>query len=776
MATLDRETTSVVGRRLNRLDGPDKVTGKFVYGADLNVPGMLQCKVFRSSIPHGLIKRLDVSKAAALPGVRAVLTAADIPESIRHGHTLKDEIVFARDRVRYYGEPIAALAADTRELAEKALQLIEVEFEPLPAIHDAEEALGPGAPLLHPEWRTYNANPDLVRYDNVCGHTAIKVGDVEKAFAEADCVFEDRYTSHMVHQGYLEARAGMAHVEADGTVVITSSTQNAFGILGNLSDILQLPPSKIRVISTGIGGGFGGKLDLGVEHFVALLARKSGRPVKYLWSREEEMIGAAPREGSVLYVKTGVNRDGAIVARQARILLEAGAYGGDTTVIAAVAAMLVSGPYKIPNLQVDSLAVYTNKPNCGAYRGPSGPQTYYAMESHLDRIARELGIDRVQLRLQNMVQEGDRGPTGQVLESVSAKETLEKAAAAIGMEKPRKKLQGRGVACAWWTTTAGSSCAYLKVNEDGTVGLITGGKEIGTGAITMGVAQIVAEEMGLDITDVRIVMADTHATPYDFGAQGSRTTFNVGSAGRLAAKDAKRQIFEIAAAKLGVPEDRLELRQKRVFAREHPETGLDLGKLATERLWSGGPIIGRGSFIAPPVEYDPSTIKGGLYPAFPSPSYHTHAAEVEVDPATGEVTLTRYVVCQDVGFPINPTGAEGQMIGGAVQGIGYALSEEIVYRDGIVLNPNMTDYKMPTIMDVPRIETITVTCPSRVGPHGAKGVGEPPIILPAAALANAVADAIGVQICDLPITAEKVLRLLRQKKGELSGGRAHGGL
>jgi CO/xanthine dehydrogenase Mo-binding subunit len=767
MITKEKEKvveTTVVGRRLNRLDGPDKVTGKFVYGADLSAPGLLHCKVFRSTIPHGRIKRLDISKALAYPGVRTVITAEDIPSNIRYGHTLKDEIVFARDYVRYYGEAIAALAADTREIAEKALKLIDIEYEPLPVITDPEEALKPDAPLLHPDWRDYKGNPALIRYDNVCAHTSINTGDVEKAFAEADYVFEDRYTSHMVHQGYLEARAGMAHIEADGMVVITSSTQNPFGLLGNLSDILQLPTSKIRVISSGVGGGFGGKLDLGVEHFVALLARKTGRPVKYLWDREEEMKAAAPREGSVIYVKTGIMKDGTIIARQGKVILDAGAYSGDDTVIASVGAMLVRGPYNIPNLKVDSMAVYTNKANCGAYRGPSAPQTYYAIESHLDSIASKLNFDKVELRRLNALKDGDMGPTGQILDSVCMQETLTKAAEKIGMDQPRPKYTGRGLACAIWTSAGGSSCAYVQLNDDGTVVLITGGKEIGTGAMTMGVAQIVAEEMGIDITDVRLITGDTYATPYDFGAQGGRTTFNVGNAARIAAQDAKRQLFESVSEKLNVPVERLNLKNKQVYDSDNPAKNISLAEFAADRVWNGGPIIGRGSFIIQPTEYDTSTIKGGTYPVFNFPSFHTHAAEVEVDPDTGEVTVKRFVVAQDVGFAINPTGVEGQLTGGAVQGIGYALSEEIVYKDGVVLNPNMTDYKMPTIMDVPRIETIIVESPSKGGPYGAKGVGEAPIILPAAAIANAVADAIGVYIHELPITAEKVLRALKEKE------------
>ncbi|WP_078429254.1 xanthine dehydrogenase family protein molybdopterin-binding subunit [Alkalihalobacterium alkalinitrilicum] len=767
MITKEKETT-VVGKRLNRLDGPEKVTGKFIYGADLDAPGLLHCKVFRSSIPHGRIKRLDISKALAYPGVRTIMTADDIPSNIRHGHTVKDEVVFARDYVRYYGEPIAAIAADTREIGEEALKLIEIEFEELPVINGPEEALKPDAPLLHPDWESYNGNPDVVRYDNVCGHTTINTGDVEKAFAEADYVFEDRFTTHMVHQGYLEARAGMAHVEADGTVVIASSTQFPFGILGNLSDILQLPTSKIRVSSTGVGGGFGGKLDLGVEHFVALLARKTGRPVKYLWDREEEMKAAAPRQEAVLYVKTGVMKDGTITARQAKILFGAGAYTGDSSVICSVGAMLARGAYNIPNYKVDSLAVYTNKANCGAYRGPSAPQTYYAIETHLDKIANELNIDKVEIRQKNGLKDGDLGPTGQVIETVSLQETITKVSEQIGMDQPRPKYTGRGIATAIWTSAGGSSCAYVQLNDDGTVVLITGGKEIGTGAITMGVAQIVAEELGIDITDVRLITGDTHSTPYDFGAQGGRTTFNVGNASRIAAQDAKRQLFVTASEKLNVPVERLELKDKQVYDSQNPTNSINLAEIAADRMWNGGPIIGRGSYIIEPTEYDVNTVKGSLYPVYNFPSFHTQAAEVEIDPDTGEVTVKRYVVAQDVGYAINPDGAEGQMTGGVVQGIGYALSEEIVYKDGVVLNPNMTDFKMPTIMDVPRIETILVESPSTAGPYGAKGVGEAPIILPAAAISNAVADAIGVHIHDLPITAEKVLRAIKEKESKVS--------
>ncbi|MFQ5828311.1 MAG: xanthine dehydrogenase family protein molybdopterin-binding subunit [Candidatus Methylomirabilia bacterium] len=754
----------VVGQSLHRLDAPGKVTGTAVYAADFALPGMLWGKVLRSSEPHARIVRIDPSGATALPGVRAVLTAADLPD-VRYGGALKDETVFARGKVRYVGQPVAAVAATTLEAAEAALAAIEVVYEPLLAVLDIEAALAPGAPLVHEEWQSYTAIPILHREGNICNRARIIAGDVERGFAEADRIFEHRFTTSMVHQGYTEPRAAVAAWDSAGQVTIWSNTQLPFDVQNTLAEILELPPSKIRVLVPGIGGGFGGKLRVGVEHFAALLAKRAGRPVKVITTGAEELTAAYPRQGTVIELKTGVTRAGRITAKQGRIYFDTGAFGGSGPGVASVATLILAGPYRIPNLFLEGYAVYTNKTNCGSFRAPSGPQANFAVESQMDIMADALGTDPLELRLKNIVREGDEGPTGQVLTGVGLEECLARAAEAIGWkERKPKAWRGKGIACGWWTTTGGSSGVYVKINPDGTVALNTGAVEIGTAALT-GAAQVLAEALSVDLSDITLVSADTYATPFDFGAQGSRTAFSVGNACRVAAEDLKRQLFALASHQLGVPAEQLELRDRHVVALGKRIPLVDLARLSQQ---SGGGLIAHGTFIAPPTPYDTKRVEAHVYPVFHSPSFHAHAVELSVDAETGEVTLHRYVVAQDVGFAINPTYVEGQIEGGVAQGLGQALSEEIVYEDGRVLNPNLTDYKMPTTLDIPKIESIVVQRRSAVGPYGAKGVGEPPNIEPPAAVANAVAAATGVRITSLPVTAEKVAWALR---GESAGSR-----
>ena len=752
---------TLIGTSAIRLDAAEKVRGRAIYGGDQQLPGMLHAKVFRSSEPHALITRLDVSRARALRGVRAVITAEDVPD-VRFGGSVYDEVVFARDRVRYHGEAIAAVAAVTEAIAEEALGLIEVSYEPLPVLNDAEDSLAAGAPLVHPEWESYDSNPDLRREGNVLSHATIRRGDVEQGFAEADRIFQHTFRTQQVHQGYIEPRAGVAWVESSGQVTVASSTQNPFNLRSALSRVLELPLNKVRIKSTCIGGGFGGKLDLGCEHFAALLALATERPVRYVWTRHEEMIAAAPRMPATVTVKTGVMDDGTLVARQTRVVFNAGAYAGDSPVIASVAALMGSGPYRLAHVDLHGIAVYTNRANAGAYRGPSGPQTAFAVESQMDIIARELGLDPLELRLKNLAGEGDLGPSGQVLEHVGLRDAIDAVVERIGYrDRAPAADRGMGLAICWWTTTTGSASCYVKLNEDGTIGLITGATEIGTGAVQAGVAQILAHEMGVGLDRVVLVTSDTDATPYDFGAQGSRTLYNVGNAVRLAAEDCKRQIFEFVVGELGCEAGDLELGDGRVFLREHPERGKTLAEIGEASLWKGGYITGRGTFLATPVEYDSKTTQGLLYPAFNEPTFHCHAAEVEVDGLTGETRVLRYVAAQDCGFAVNPEGVRGQIRGGAYQGMGQALGEEIVYEDGIVRNPTLTDYKIPTSMDLPDVEAIVIESGSNEGPYGAKGVGEPSIVPPAAAIANAVADATGVRVKRLPLTPERVFMALR---------------
>jgi CO/xanthine dehydrogenase Mo-binding subunit len=754
--------TRVVGRSLPRMDAPGKVTGAAIYAADFVLPGMLHGKVLRSREPHARLVRIDGRRAAALPGVRAVITAADVPD-VRYGGSVKDEEVFARERIRFAGQPLAAVAATSPEAATAALEAIEVVVEPLPAILDVAAALAPGAPLVHEGWTDYIALPILHREGNVCNRARIVVGDVERGFDECDRVFEHRFTTRSVHQGYTEPRAAVALWDSAGHVSVWSNTQLPFEIQSTLSEILQVPASSVRVIVPGVGGGFGGKLRVGVEHFAALLARRTGRAVKVMTTCEEELTAAYARQPAIVELKTGVTTDGRILAREGRLWFDTGAFAGSGPGVASVATLMLAGPYRIPNLLLEGYAVYTNKTNFGSFRAPSGPQANFAVESQMDVIADALGLDPLDFRLRNIVREGEEGPTGQVLTAVGLEECLRRAAAAIGWSERRPGPgRGKGIACGWWTTTGGSSGVYVKINPDGTVALNTGAAEIGTAALT-GAAQVLAEDLGVELADVHVVSADTLSTPFDFGAQGSRTAFAVGNACRAAVADLKRQILALAARHLDVPESALQVRDGGVTVAVEGKRAT-LAELARLSQASGGGLIAHGTFVAPPTPYDAKRVEGHVYPAFHSPSFHAHAVDLSVDAETGEVSVHRYVVAQDVGFAMNPTYIEGQIEGGVAQGLGQALSEEIVYENGRVLNANLTDYKMPTAVDVPRVESILVQHPSLVGPFGAKGVGEPPNIEPPAAVANAVASATGVRITDLPITAEKIALALRERR------------
>jgi CO/xanthine dehydrogenase Mo-binding subunit len=747
----------IVGKPLPRLDAPGKVTGSAVYAADFALPGMLVGKILRSTEPHARIVRLDVSQATSLPGVRAVISAADVPD-VRYGGAVKDETIFARGKVRYIGQPVAAVAATTPEAADAALAAIEVVYEPLPSVLDLDTALAPGAPLIHEEWEGYTAIPILHRDGNICNRARIIVGDVERGFEEADRIFEHRFKTGVVHQGYTEPRAAVARWDSSGTLTVWSNTQLPFEVQNTLAEILLIPPGSIRVVVPGIGGAFGGKLRVGLEHFAAFLARKAGRPVRLVTTSEEELTAAYPRQGTVVELRTGVTGDGRITAKVGRIWFDTGAFAGSGPGVASVATLVLAGPYRIPNLQLEGFAVYTNKTNCGSFRAPSGPQANFAVESQMDIIADALGLDPLEFRLLNIVREGDEGPTGQVLNAVGLEECLEKAAAAIGWKDRRPgPWRAKGLACGWWTTTGGSSGVYVKINPDGTVALNTGAAEIGTAALT-GAAQVLAEELSVDLADINVVSADTFSTPFDFGAQGSRTAFAVGNACRAAVADLKQRIFALAAAQLGVEADACALADKHVVAGDRRMSLADVARLSQQT--SGG-LIAQGTFIAPPTPFDTKRVDGHAYPAFHSPSFHAHAVDLSVDPETGEIAIHRYVVAQDVGFAMNPTYIEGQIEGGVAQGLGQALSEEIVYESGRVLNPNLTDYKMPTALDLPRVETILVQHPSLAGPYGAKGVGEPPNIEPPAAVANAVAAATGLRVTTLPITAERIALGLR---------------
>lgn len=779
------QTKERLGKRANRLDAIDKVTGRARYASDITLPNMLHGVIVRSDRPHARIVRIDAGAARDVPGVAVVVTAADAPGKFgtteaggaaeaeapgKFGEAIKDQPVFAHDRVRYIGEPVAAIAADSAEIARSAAELIEIEYEDLEPIFDPEDALKEGAPLIHEAFDEYAAPEGLIRKGNACGMVTIDRGDVEEAFRTAEHIFEDVYAAHSVHQTPMETRAAVADVDAQGAVTVYASTQHPFGVRAQIAEALSVPLTDIRVVTPPVGGAFGSKLEANVEMYAVILARKARRPVKIMNTREEDLSTGNPRHPMTFYLKSAVDADGNLTGRRVRIVMDAGAYGIGSPVLTGVAANLAPGPYRIPNVHIDVVAAYTNKVAFGAYRGPTGPQTVFAVESHTDAIARRLGVDPLEFRLKHAFREGDVAHNGQRLDAVSLPEVLEKAAAAIGWGErpgpgPQGELVGKGLACGWWTTTAGAAACSVKMNEDGTVVVQTGASEIGTGAVMAGIAQIVAAEMAIDLEKVKVVWGDTEATPYDAGAQGSRTVFNMGRAARDAAVDVRDQLLQKAAERLEADVHDLEIRDGQVLVRGVPDSAISYADLMAGAMWATGAVAATASFLAEPPPYDSVHVRGSLYPTFNSPSFHCHAAEVAVDPQTGLVRVRTMVVAQDVGFAVNPTYLEGQMQGGAAQAAGFAISEELHFDDGRIVNPNLALYKLPTAADAPSIKPVIVECPSTAGLYGMKGAGEPPVIFGGAAIANAVFDAIGVQIHETPLTPERVYRTMKGAGG-----------
>lgn len=744
----------VVGQRLPRQDGVEKVTGKATYATDFSLPGMLHGRVLRSPHAHALIRRVDIAQAAAVPGVFAVVTARNMKLN-RYGNYIKDFEVFASERVSYVGQAVAAVAAESREAAEHALDLIAIEYEILPGIFSTVESLRAGAPLVRPDWTSFKALPTMPREGNRSSRTVIRVGDVEQAFKRAHRIYKNSFSTTRVHPGYTEPRAAVASWDAPGGPTVWCNSQLLFDTQSALAEIFGVSPSSIRVIVPGIGGGFGGKLRLGMEHYALALSRAAGRPVRVVPDSQEELSTALSRQPVRIDLKTGVDHEGHLIAIQGHIVVDTGACSGSGPLVASSATTLLAGPYRTPSLLIEGMAVYTNSAPTGSVRAPAGPMPNFALESQLDIIAADLNIDPLELRLRNILREGDISATGQKAVGVGLEECLRKAAAAIGWDQRRpSQNRGKGLACGWWMTSRGSSGVYLKLTPDGCVTMNVGVVEIGTGALT-GAAQVLAEALGIELADVHVVSADSRSSPYDFGSQGSRTMFSVANAALVAAGHLQHKLRDYAGRMLGVSPGDL-VQQGKSF--HGGGRSISFGEVAAHAQLNSGGLIAEGSFIAPTVEHDASRVENHLSPAWASPSFHAHAADVSVDPGTGEITIHRYVVAQDVGFAINPTYLEGQIEGGAIQGIGQALSEELVTIDGHLQNANLTDYKMPTAMDAPDVEVILVTHPSVVGPFGAKGVGEPPCVEPPAALANAVACATGKRITDLPLTPEKVHR------------------
>lgn len=768
------ENFSVVGKSVPLTDGVEKVTGEGIYGVDVKLPGMVHARILRSPYPHAKIISMETSEAESLPGVYAVVTAKDMPDR-RVGLSLKDEFILARDKVRYAGEAIAAVAAVDLETADEALRTIRVEYEELEPVLDPLEALREDAPKVHEDLGRYEQSSYQIRFmrpvegTNIASHIKVRTGDIARGFQEAAVILENTFRCHRIHHCYMEPHAVLADYKKNKITVWTNG-QRPFDICVYVADLFKVPVSKVRVINTKIGGGFGGKITARLEPIAIALSRKSKKPVKLVLTRQEEFAGFGGQHSAVVKIKSGATRDGKLTALEMETVWDAGAYAdGGISVASMAGAAGASGPYRIPNLKIDSYLVYTNKANSTALRGMGMQQIAWAVESQMDMMAEKLGTDPVEFRLKNAFEEGDRSATGEVLDSVSVKECITKVAEALEWGKgPNVPNRGKAI-CAWhkFSAPGTTSSAVVKVNGDGSVTLLTGASEIGQGSNTV-LAQIAAEELGIGLEDVSVTSGDTDATPFDHGSFSSRVTHHTGNAVRLAAEDAKRQILEVAVQMLQPMEittQALALKDRRVFVKSNPEVGLPFAQVAlSSRVRYGTPILGKGSFRGRGSHLlDPETGQSDE-PAASEWVYMAQGAEVEVDSETGEIKILKLVGAYDCGKAINPLSVRGQLLGGMMMGVGLSLFEEMVYEDGRMINPNFMDYMIPTAQEAPEMEAIIVEKPHPAGPYGAKGIGEASIVLIAPAIGNALHAATGVRIKDLPLLPQKVLSALERAR------------
>ena len=775
----------VVGKSVPRVDALDKVTGGAKYCSDFKVPGMLHGKILRSSYPHARIVSIDTSKAEKLPGVRAVVTGKDV-RPVRCGSNFYDEYLLPCDNlVRAVGQPVAEVAADTAAIAEEALDLVEVIYEELPAVFDVEEALKEN-PLvvIHPDLAEYKYsgafyNIRLVtNRPNVLHHFKIRNGDVEKGFREADIVVENRYTTARVQHCQLETHCAIAWWECDGSLVIRTGTQGVFRDAAAARMIFNLPTSKVRVLASYVGGGFGGKMYSLVGPLAALLARKSKRPVRLAYSRQEQFIDGRHRPRFVIYIKDGVKRDGTLIAREMRVILDMGRHSGTGAIIIKNCAFGAVGTYRLPNFKFDSYGVYTNNPITGPYRGLGTAEVLWAIEQQMDILAERLKMSPLEIRRVNILREGEKDACGQVTHAIGVRGCLDKVAEEMErwdeeVKKDGHWRRGRGIAIGNKYTIAGSSSsAIVKVYPDGTIEVRHGNSELGQGLNTV-IAQIAAEEFGISTDQVKVVYGDTALGAYDLAAVSSRSTFHTGNAVQRACQDAKRQMFEIAAGKLGVNAAGLVVKGGKVFVENYSAKLVEISSLFTAEgiALKKGEIIGEDYFYSPIILEDPET--GQSERMVTSYTHGAFGVELAVNEETGEIGIQKIASCFDMGQPINPKMSEGQIEGGYVQGVGVTLYEAVAMSDGRVENSNLADYKIPTTMDLPDLENVKCMIagvPHNEGPFGAKGLGEATMIPISPAIANAVYDAVGVRIMDMPISKEKVLWTLGEESSHTNKG------
>ncbi len=737
-----------VGTRPVRHDGVDKVTGRANYGADFALPGMLYGAIVRSPHAHARIRQIDTSAAERLPGVKAVVTAADFAETdkkIMLGgeaaldlHDMSDNMM-AREKVLYDGHAVAAVAATSLDVAREAARRVEVSYEVLEPAMGLDRALAPDAPILHQHLVTRGKPaPGHTGPTNVAARMELARGDVDAGFRSADLVVEREFRTPMVHQGYIEPHACVARWGADGRAVVWCSTQGPFVVRDACAGILHLDPGSIRVIPSEIGGGFGGKIPVYLEPLAILLSKKSGRPVKMVMNRDEVFRATGPTSGCRIVMQLGAKNDGTLVAARASMWYEAGAYAGSPF---GAAAMCALAAYTIPAFQIESHDVVVNKPKVAAYRAPGSPMSTFATESLVDEIAERLRMDPIELRLKNAVSEGDQAPYGPKFGRIGLKEVLEAARAHPHWSSPLGPNQGRGMACGFWFNAGMNSSATIALDADGSATVVTGNPDIGGTRVAQ--ALMVSEELGIPVERVRPIVADTDTAGFTDLTAGSRVCYATGMAVIRAADDVREQLCARAAKIWNLAVDQVRWEDGRVRpVADGDERRLSVAELAAQLPKTGGPIVGRASLNAPMA----------------GPAFAAHVCDLEVDKDTGRTKVVRYTAIQDAGQAVHPSFVEGQMQGGASQGIGWALNEAYLYdAKGRMENAGFLDYRMPVASDLPMIDTVIVQVPNPSHPYGVRGVGEVPIVPPLAAVANAMRRATGVRFTELPLSPPRVL-------------------
>ncbi|MFQ5911981.1 MAG: xanthine dehydrogenase family protein molybdopterin-binding subunit [Nitrospinota bacterium] len=770
---------AIVGKSVPRVDGLPKVTGRAQYVADLSLPGMLHAAVLRSPHPHALLKRVDAGEARKVPGVRAVLTGPELlkMKDISHyyGPAFRDQPIVAIERVRHVGEAVVAVAAETREAADRALSVVQVEYEPLPAVHTVLDAIKPDAPLVHEKVESAKTFADLAHLEaggtNICYNFRLRRGDAEKALAEAAKVFEDEYLSPPASHAHLEPHGVLAQWDLNGKLTVQTSTQSPSLVRNDLSNIYGIPLNQVRVVVPYLGGAYGGKMYDKLEPITTLLAKVSGRPVRWILDREEVFVTSS-KHGAVCRMQTGVSKDGRITVRKVAVYYDTGAYAEIGPRIAYKTGFTAAGPYNIPNVWIDSYCVYTHKTPAGPFRGFGVPQVAFAYESHMDKVAYHLGRDPVDLRMEYACDEGDIFASGTKLHSLGHKESLQKCAEAIGWEAgPRKppsqpplrgKRRGKGAALALKSVlTPSTSGAVVEMGSDGSVNLLTSTVEMGQGSGTI-LCQIAAEELGVPFENVNIVQPDTDVTPYDTLTAGSRSAFHMGRAVQLASGDLRRQLFEVAAEALEVREDQLELREEAVQVSGMPDRSVSIAEIFARRFKGakGTTLVGQGVFQTSSSHADPETGQSDNMAAYWFGG--ACAAEVEVDCETGSVKLVKFAGGADVGKAIHPAHCNQQILGAAITTLGLTLFESMRFENGQITNQSFLEYILPAFGDLPdEITPHVLETPHRDGPYGAKGVGETGTMATIPAVTAAIFDAVGIWIHEIPITPESVLRALR---------------